>query len=132
MKLVVLRKYTQASTISVYVLIDSEMKVLASGNILELPWLANQRRISCIEEGTYNVVPHKSPKFGQCFHVQDVRNRSEILIHAGNTAADTLGCLLPGVRESDAKVLRSRTKLQELIRLAPKGFTMEVSSLEKK
>ena len=37
---------------------------------LELPDLDNQRRISCIPEGTYRVVTHNSRKFGKCFWLE--------------------------------------------------------------
>lgn len=36
---------------------------------LELPFLDNQQNISCIPNGEYVMVKHKSPKFGNCFKV---------------------------------------------------------------
>lgn len=68
---------------------------------LELPWKSNQRRISCIPEGEYWAIPHNSPTFGQTLWLQDVPERSEILIHAGNFTKDTLGCILPGTGHAD-------------------------------
>jgi hypothetical protein len=63
---------------------------------LEDKWRNNERMISCIPKGKYVIKRHKSPKFGECFKVENVPNRSEILIHAGNTDADTHGCILLG------------------------------------
>lgn len=64
---------------------------------LEDKWRNNERMVSCIPAGEYKVKRHKSPKFGECFEVQGVPNRSDILIHAGNTDVDTHGCILLGM-----------------------------------
>ena len=53
---------------------------------LELAWKDNERRVSCIPAMIYNVIKHKSPKFGDSFWIQNVPDRSEILIHIGNYA----------------------------------------------
>ena len=62
--------------------------------ILELPWLDNVRRKSCIPEGEYRVMAHQSPRLGASFWVRDVPGRSEILIHPANHTRQLLGCLL--------------------------------------
>lgn len=72
--------------------------------ILELPWRDNQRNISCIPDGEYKCSYIKSNRFGYCYWVQNVPDRSGILFHAGNVAGDrdkgyrtdSLGCLLVG------------------------------------
>lgn len=53
---------------------------------LELADKGNQKRISRIPEGHYKVLKHISPNFGKSLWIQDVPNRSEILIHVGNFA----------------------------------------------
>jgi hypothetical protein len=68
---------------------------------VELPWKNNERRKSCIPEGTYKCKPHTSPKFGKTFWIQDVPGRSEILIHVGNFTSDLLGCIAPGMAVKD-------------------------------
>ena len=65
---------------------------------LEESWRDNERMISCIPQGRYKIKLHRSPKFGLCYKVMDVPERSEILIHVGNTNADTTGCILLGQR----------------------------------
>lgn len=63
---------------------------------LELPWRANEPERSCIPAGSYVCQRVQSPKFGETFEVTHVPNRSHILLHKGNVAGDTLGCILIG------------------------------------
>ncbi len=55
---------------------------------LELPWLDNAPRRSCIPDGKYRVVWMKSPRFGWVYSLVDVPWRSAIRIHAANYAGD--------------------------------------------
>lgn len=99
---------------------------------MELPWKHNQKRISRIPCGTYNVIKHRSRRFGSCFWVLQVPHRSEILIHAGNYNKDTLGCILPGKALKDINndgiidVSSSRSALNELLEIMPPKFTLTV------
>ena len=87
---------------------------------LENPYINNERNISCIPEGQYKVrlrLPRESAT-RDYLHllVQDVPNRSYILFHIGNTAADTSGCILVGNgREHDA-VNNSRLAMDLVIK----------------
>ena len=63
---------------------------------LENEWLHNRQMISCIPSGEYKCRRHDSPKYGNVFKVMDVRSRSQILIHWGNIAEHTEGCILLG------------------------------------
>lgn len=71
---------------------------------IELPWRGNQRSISCIPAGTYQLKPWNSKKFGQCWHVDGVKDRTAILIHKGNFAGaidqgfktHSQGCIIIG------------------------------------
>lgn len=63
---------------------------------LELPWKQNERNVSCIPEGRYQIFPVDSPRFGDTFQVGSVPGRTNILFHAGNTIGDTSGCILLG------------------------------------
>ena len=61
---------------------------------IELPWLENQRRISCIPEGKYVLQKRFSPKFKWHIHLQNVPGRDFILIHPANNAKkELLGCI---------------------------------------
>ena len=88
---------------------------------LELGWNNNEKRKSCIPDGTYPVVRHKSPKFGLTFWIKDVPNRDAILIHAGNFHRHTLGCVLVGDNHIDTNkdglldVVNSKKTIEKLL-----------------
>lgn len=65
---------------------------------LENPWLDNARNISCIPEGTYDFIRTDSNRFGETFEISGVEERTRILVHWGNRAKDTEGCVLLGSR----------------------------------
>ncbi len=63
---------------------------------IELPWLQNRRRKSCIPEGQYALQKRFTPKFRWHFILFGVPDRSAILIHPANNAAFELkGCIAP-------------------------------------
>ncbi|RTY96960.1 hypothetical protein EKM02_14535 [Flavobacterium sp. RSP49] len=63
---------------------------------IELPWMHNQRRISCIPEGEYVLQKRFSPKFQWHLHLKNVPGRDLILIHPANDAkTELLGCIAP-------------------------------------
>ncbi len=63
---------------------------------------------TAIPSGRYRVVMSYSPKFKEILpRLQDVPNYAGILIHRGNTAKDTCGCILPGKNVRKGAVLYS-------------------------
>jgi len=62
---------------------------------LEPSWKKNGFN-SCVPEGTYQTGYHMSDKFGRCLKLLDVKRRTGILIHKGNSQDDTTGCILLG------------------------------------
>lgn len=70
----------------------------------ELPDHDNHPMTSCIPKGTYLVKWGHSPKYGECYHVQNVPGRSDVLIHPANLMGDKekgyatqlLGCIALG------------------------------------
>lgn len=63
---------------------------------IELPWRNNRVRESCIPEGTYQLTKRYSQKFKHHIHLEDVLDRSLILIHpANNAGTELLGCIAP-------------------------------------
>jgi hypothetical protein len=102
-------------------LLDNNNSVIDSWDSLELPWLDNQKYISCIPKGSYKAKKHNSPKFGECLWIQDVPGRSEILIHKGNYYTDILGCVLIGTglgyinKDGIVDVTNSKVAVGELL-----------------
>jgi len=63
---------------------------------IELPWLDNARKISCIPEGRYALRRRFTEKRQHHLVVAEVPGRSSILIHPANDAQkDLLGCIAP-------------------------------------
>ena len=87
---------------------------------LENPWVDNQRNVSCIPEGIYPVrlrLPRESGT-RDYIHllVKDVKDRDYILIHIGNTAKDTSGCILVGIGTEQNVVHNSVLAMDLLIK----------------
>ena len=93
--LIIRDEFTDKSTVG-KLFLDGEMFCYT----LELPYLDNQRSISCIPEGQYKVRLRtaKESATRDYLHllVKDVKDRTYILFHRGNTSKDTRGCILVG------------------------------------
>lgn len=109
---------------------------------LELPWRDNTPSLSCIPHGTYTVSIRKSPRYGIIYHVQNVANRSWILIHWGNLAGDSTqglktnveGCILlgkkRGILSGQRAVLVSRPAVREFMQyMNNENFLLEVQGV---
>ena len=83
---------------------------------IELPWLGNQKRISCIPEGEYVLQKRFSPKFQWHLHLRNVPGRDLILIHPANDAKkELLGCIAPvTIQTGIGKGSGSRIALEKL------------------
>jgi hypothetical protein len=63
---------------------------------IELPWLDNMHRVSCIPEGRYKMIRQYTKKFGTHFRICNVKYRDDIFIHPANNALKELeGCIAP-------------------------------------
>ena len=103
---------------------------------LENPWVDNQRNISCIPEGIYDVrlrLPRESAT-RDYIHllVKDVKDRDYILIHIGNTAKDTSGCILVGLgTEQDVvhnSVLAMDLLIKEILNLGGENINLIIKN----
>ena len=87
---------------------------------LELPWLDNKRSISCIPDGEYKARLRYPRESGSRDYlhilVQDVPDRDYILFHRGNTAKDTRGCILVGLKSQQDIVQNSTLALELLLK----------------
>lgn len=69
----------------------------------------------CINTGKYVAVYEYSAKFKKhLIELKNVRNHTEIKIHAGNYRKDTRGCILVGLRSDVGCVLDSRVAIDML------------------
>ena len=74
---------------------NGELK-LAVCNTIELPWLQNQRNVSCIHEGRYELKKRFTKKYNHHLLLLNVKGRERILIHPANDAKKELrGCIAP-------------------------------------
>lgn len=97
---------------------------------LELAWNDNNNRISCIPIGIYKVVRRWSKKYGNHFHVADVKGREFILIHNANYHYQLLGCIAVGRDHVDINkdgyldVTQSKDTMSKLLKLLPIEFEL--------
>ena len=87
---------------------------------LELPYINNERSISCIPAGKYKVRLRTARESAtrDYLHllVQDVPDRDYILFHRGNSAKDTRGCILVGNGRKQDIVENSRLAMDLIIK----------------
>lgn len=117
--------------------------------IVEQPWRNNEPFRSCVPEGSFECVSHKSPRFGQCFALvgdgvginQGDGHRWGILIHSANWPDQLQGCLAPGKslqpipaggREwpQSLGVTQSRQAMQEMISELPDFWHLSITSIK--
>lgn len=73
---------------------------------------------TAIPYGTYKVSITYSPKFKKNLPlVEGVKGFSGIRIHSGNTAKDSLGCIIVGKNKKVGMVLDSRVTMEKLIKV---------------
>lgn len=94
------------------------------GFTIELPWRENTKRVSFIPEGDYELKPRYSEKFKHHLALQNVPNRSLILIHPANDANKELqGCIAPvSSLTGIAKGLQSKIVFQKIVSLCYQAF----------
>lgn len=111
MKLELVRNYHPTGTNSELFLDDKPLCFA-----IELPWKENQPKVSCIPEGVYRLTKRYSLRYGWHLLVNDVPDRSLILLHAYNDAAtQSKGCIAPvSSLTGHGKGAGSRIALQRL------------------
>lgn len=94
------------------------------GFTIELPWNDNKNLVSCIPEGKYILKARFSEKFKHHLVLENVPNRSIILIHPGNDAKKELeGCIAPVTYLTGiGKGLYSKPVLEKILSLCHQAF----------
>ena len=87
-------------TLGLLLVMDNVTKIFEFATI-ELPWRNNERQVSCIPAGTYQLTPTKHKKFGDCFLVEGVKGRDGIMLHAANFVSNVRGCVGVGMAHRD-------------------------------
>lgn len=98
---------------------------------IELPWLDNAKRVSCIPEGEYVLRKRYTKKFRWHIEVADVESRNFILFHPANNALRELnGCIAPVTKLSGSGLgLESRQAFIKLKSLVYKSLEREENVL---
>lgn len=109
----------------------------------ELPWRRNERSVSCIPVGVYDVTRYVSQKFGHVYLVNDVPGRSGILIHPANHfgkrdygyKTDVEGCIGLGMKqdlvEGQLGLLYSRHAVEAFeYFMSFDGFRLSITEVE--
>lgn len=79
---------------------------------------------TAIPKGTYTVSYTYSNKFKKMMPlINNVKGFEGIRIHSGNTAKDSLGCILLGENKAVGKVLNSRVTCNKLYELIEKAIS---------
>lgn len=82
---------------------------------------------TAIPAGTYKVKKTMSPRFKKILpEILNVPNFSGVRIHAGNTAADTDGCLLLGLNKAKGQVLCSQNTMAFFMDRTPNEFELTI------
>lgn len=103
---------------------------------LELPYVCGMTG-TAISEGRYKIFLGPSPKFmsskdpwilryaEKMPHLAAVANRSQIMIHFGNDAKDTEGCILVGLSKGIDFIGSSRAAFEKLYNLLQAAMTRQ-------
>ncbi len=94
---------------------------------IELPWVNNLPRLSCIPEGRYELKKRYSPKFKDHILVAGVPGRSLVLLHPANDALKELkGCIAPvSSLDGAGKGSASRKACKQLLQLVYEALEKE-------
>ena len=97
---------------------------------LERPWANNIPFISCIPTGEYQCAGFTGKKFKEVWEIQNVPNRTYILIHKANKVAELQGCIAIGLglytRNFEIRLSDSRGAYKALQAFLPLSFSLKI------
>ena len=125
-----IKKPTEGKGVNLLIIRDTFTKKSTIGKLfingesfcdtLENPYINNERNISCIPEGQYNVrlrlARESATRDYLHLLVQDVPDRDWILFHRGNYPSQTKGCILVGNGRKQDVVENSRLAMDLVIK----------------
>lgn len=92
--------------------------------------LTKENEASCIPEGRYLCRKYSSTKYQDVWEVTGIKGRNKILIHAGNYAYQSEGCILVGDKHTNNQgipmVNNSQNTLNKLRKLLPPTFWLNI------
>ena len=98
-----------------YTLEDKDRGLKQSDNLLFI----NAKKIfglTAIPSGTYKLIVNQSPKFKRMLpRILDIKGFDGVLIHRGNTADHSLGCLLVGYKKGENSIFESTKAESDLV-----------------
>lgn len=92
---------------------------------VERPWKSNEKSVSCVPAGRYELEPYSSDKHPDCWALKNEAlgvtpygpsQRTHCLIHVANFPHEVEGCIAPGMELHPASwgVARSRDAMEKL------------------
>jgi hypothetical protein len=137
MRAIINRRYDKNQTPGVFVVVDKG-EMLMTCRTLELKWMGNVKKLSCIPAGSYKVEKIIRPDGRNGLWVKDVPGRTAILIHSGNYASglhvDIEGCIMVGTGYQDLNndgnldIIESTVTFEKLYDIVPNVFDLEIFS----
>lgn len=86
---------------------------------------------TCIDAGTYQVIINYSMRFKRQMPLLiNVPNFIGIRIHAGNTIANTSGCILLGINDFDNRLIASKIMFEKFFSLLEKALVNQNCIIE--
>lgn len=72
--------------------------------------------LTAIPSGTYKVIVNQSPKFKRMLpRILDIKGFDGVLLHRGNSASDSLGCILIGYKKGENSIYESTKAETDLV-----------------
>ena len=92
----------QKQALGVCYIKDEKGQIIFKSESIERGWMNNQNMISCVPDGTYDVIREFSPHFKtELYELKGVPGRSECKFHTDNFARQLNGCIPLGSERKD-------------------------------
>lgn len=73
--------------------------------------------LTAVPSGTYKLIVNQSPKFKRMLpRILDIKGFDGVLLHRGNSANDSLGCILVGYKKGENSIFESTKAESDLVK----------------